>query len=560
MATRVFLSFILLLIFVSGCTQQSRLGGSLSSLTSESSTGTSNVPVPPSPNPTPTPPPSFTPAPTPVPTGVPIATPTPAPTPISSATPTPTPKATPKPTPVPTPVPTPIPTPAPTPSTSPNSGKTYYLSPTGSDSNSGTASSSPWLSPNHAVNCGDTIIAASSSVYSNSNFYTGKWGAVSCPAGNNVAWLKCASFDTCKIISSNGNAGMWVDQSYWGVQGFEVTTTTGIYATCFNVSPNYNNPVNIHHIILANNVANTCQGGGFSGSNRNTTASEDYLAFVGNIAYNTAGGSGVCTSGFNIYQPIKSDSLSGTHMYIGGNFAWANVDGNPCNGTAPTDGEGIILDTLNGSQGGLPSSYNQQVEVTNNLVFMNGGRGIGILGSGNSAAPVFINNNTMYGDNTDTHQIYSQCAELEYQLTSYSSATGNLAVASSSSTCANTPGYAITVENSNSTDSITNTWGFAPNVSTTLLYNDGSFSLGSTNTFGTNPNFSNPVNPGAPNCSGSSNVVSCMSGVISDYTPKVSAATSYGYHIPVSGQTDHLFPKWLCNTNLPSGLVSTSCP
>ena len=37
---------------------------------------------------------------------------------------------------------------------------TYYMSPTGSDSNNGTSPSTPWATPNHAVVCGDVIIAA----------------------------------------------------------------------------------------------------------------------------------------------------------------------------------------------------------------------------------------------------------------------------------------------------------------------------------------------------------------------------------------------------------------
>ena len=78
---------------------------------------------------------------------------------------------------------------------------TYYLSPSGNDSNNGLSTNYAWASPNHSLNCGDVILASAGN-YSNSNFYTGKWGNVNCPAGNNVAWLKCATFDTCKIYAS----------------------------------------------------------------------------------------------------------------------------------------------------------------------------------------------------------------------------------------------------------------------------------------------------------------------------------------------------------------------
>ena len=84
--------------------------------------------------------------------------------------------------------------------TSPAWATSYFLAPAaggGNVSNNGTSPSSPWLSPNHAVNCGDTITAAVSTDYSASNFGSGKWGTVSFPSVNNVAWMICATFDGC---------------------------------------------------------------------------------------------------------------------------------------------------------------------------------------------------------------------------------------------------------------------------------------------------------------------------------------------------------------------------
>src|SRR5713101_5055172 len=105
---------------------------------------------------------------------------------------------------------------------------TYFLAPAsagGNDSNSGLSASAPWLTPNHSVNCGDVIVAAASTAYSYTSFGY-NWGSVTCPAGNNVAWLKCVTFDACKITVSAGgdsNHGMSINNSYWGVQGWEVT-------------------------------------------------------------------------------------------------------------------------------------------------------------------------------------------------------------------------------------------------------------------------------------------------------------------------------------------------
>ena len=93
------------------------------------------------------------------PTPPPTATPTPAPTPAPTPTATPRPSPTPAPTPAPSPTATPTPSPTATPTPSPN-GKTYYLAPTGKDSNAGSISA-PWLSIYAALpklHAGDTLL------------------------------------------------------------------------------------------------------------------------------------------------------------------------------------------------------------------------------------------------------------------------------------------------------------------------------------------------------------------------------------------------------------------
>src|SRR6185312_874990 len=164
--------------------------------------------------------------------------------------------------------------------------KVYYLAPAslgGSDSNTGSFAS-PWLSPNHSLNCGDTIYAIPSTSYAAANFITGKWGTVTCPNANAVAWLQCMVFDGCKI-NAGATAPMIVSASFWGVQGFENTNTSGSSGSCFAAQPP-TTLANIHHIIFANNIANGCGGNGITGYN-NGTASFDYLVIVGNIIYNS---------------------------------------------------------------------------------------------------------------------------------------------------------------------------------------------------------------------------------------------------------------------------------
>ena len=134
---------------------------------------------------------------------------------------------------------------------------TYYLSPSGSDSNTGVSTGSPWLTPKHNLNCGDTILAASSTSYVGTNFRFGEWGFVTCINGNNVAWLKCATFDACKGTISGSNNPMAVTASYWGVQGFENTATVDTNQCFLVYPPNFTQSV--HHVIFANDIANGCE-------------------------------------------------------------------------------------------------------------------------------------------------------------------------------------------------------------------------------------------------------------------------------------------------------------
>ena len=55
----------------------------------------------------------------------------------------------------------------------------------------------------------------------------------------------------------------------------------------------------------------------------------DYMAFIGNVAYNAASTKRGMCSGINIYQPIASDPIAGTHMYVAGNFSYHNMEPNP---------------------------------------------------------------------------------------------------------------------------------------------------------------------------------------------------------------------------------------
>ena len=446
---------------------------------------------------------------------------------------------------------------------SPAWATTYYVAPPsagGNDSNNGLSASAPWLTPNHPVNCGDVILAAPSTSYSSADFI-GSWGSVTCSSGNNVAWLKCATFDACKISAAGGSDAMNISASYWGVSGWEVTSSGN---GCFAVAPPTSS-ASVHHVIYANDIANGCAIGAFSGYN-NGNSGVDYIAYVGNIAWNGSQGSAECTSGFNFFEPVETDSLPGTHIYIAGNFAWDNFEPNPCSGGTPTDGEGIMLDTLSGCQSGYATPYLGQVVVQNNISVFNGGRGIEIGGScantpgSSSSAPVYFRYNTIYGNNADTNQAGANCGEMMMYAVQNVQWNYNIVATNAATGCGSSAVYALSVNFGDSSDQVYNNWAYSAGGSNEVIVSSEGFSFSSNNTLGTNPNFSNPVKPGAPSCSNSTSVANCMATVITNFTPNASSAASYGYQIPSKVQTfDPLFPQWLCNVNLPAGLVTMGC-
>jgi hypothetical protein len=437
-----------------------------------------------------------------------------------------------------------------------SAGTTYYIAPSvagGNDANNGLSPDAPWLSPKHSglVCNSDTIIAAPGT-YSAANFGIYSWGTVTCPSGQGIVWLRCSTFDTCRMTAQPQPVdGIAIGASYWGVQGWEVDGTAAS-GPCFFAYPN--GSATIHHLVFANDIASGCGLNGFDASNAGG-AGVDYFAVVGSIAYNSAGGESWCGSGISIYQPVQSDFLPGTHIYVAGNFSYGNLNGNPCGGGTPTDGEGIILDTFDGSQGHLPAPYSAQAVVDNNILVANGGRGVGVFNNtaGSSHATIYIRRNTTWGNNKGVDADCGGCGELSIDMASNVVALNNL--------IQNTTDYALSAVNlSDLTNEIYANFAYSAAGQNSFLYNTGLFAFGPNNTFNADPLFAHPANPGAPNCAGYSSVPACMATLIANFTPTNSIAVSYGYQMPSPAPAyDALFPKWLCSAHLPAGLVTNGC-
>ncbi len=459
---------------------------------------------------------------------------------------------------------------------------TYFLSPTGNDGNSGVSSDAPWLTPNHAVNCGDKIVAAASNAYVNKNLQT--WGSVNCPTQDNVAWLQCVTFDGCKVVvndASRSSAGITVNTSFWGVSGFEVddTATGGFSLSCFGTDPSNGN---VHHVIFANNVANTCPLAAFGGGSSGKKGT-DYLAIVGNIAYNAGTTNFNCGSNIDVFSPVASDTAPGTHIFVAGNFSFHSVNPEYEN---CYDGNGIIFDTFDGSSTPGLAPYTAQAVIENNLSLANGGAGViveynspndyqGAPRTGVGLSTVYVLNNTLWGNSTGVgpdgggYEYGSpRCGEYRAFQIQNTHASGNLLVTNSqqcygwpftTNYVPQKPNYALVAEETDNTSTITGNWAYSTYGLGTNALNSPGFSFG-VNTTGTDPQLAAPSAPSAPNCTGYADVPHCMAPVVAGFTPHNAAAQAYGYQPPSANNVyDPLFPQWLCNTNLPPGLVTMGC-
>jgi hypothetical protein len=152
------------------------------------------------------------------------------------------------------------------------------------------------------------------------------------------------------------------------------------------------------------------------------------------------------------------------------------------------------------------------------------------------------------------------CAEVRFASSLSSQAYLNLLVTSRTNGCSSSqPIFAFAVTSPDSTDQVFNNFLYSTAGNNTAGSGNG-FSFGPSNLTGISPNFANPVEPGAPSCGSFASVPACMATLIANFTPQNTAAKAYGFQMPSPVQTyDPLFPQWLCNVNLPSGLITMGC-
>ncbi|MFF0022936.1 right-handed parallel beta-helix repeat-containing protein [Streptomyces sp. NPDC005496] len=295
--------------------------------------------------------------------------------------------------------------------------RTYYVSPSGSDGNTGTSPAKPFRTLQKAADNtapGDTVSVMNGT-------YTQR------PGGSDVL-----------VISRSGRSGAPITfqahpghhpvihpvtawngirvngASHIAIRGLEVkgnnanislaeaergaSTKHGKYNTnCVSVEKNRSTGSRPHHIEIAGNTVHDCAGGGISAGDA------DYVTIDRNHVYSNSWYTVFATSGISILAARDVDrGDSGTYkIRITDNVVHDNetkVKWEHCK--CYSDGNGIIVDTLKdkAKAGATGPDYQGRVLVANNVSYDNGGSGIHSYKSQH----VDILNNTAYQNGRST--------------------------------------------------------------------------------------------------------------------------------------------------------------
>jgi len=270
-------------------------------------------------------------------------------------------------------------------------GKTYYVSGSGNDKNTGLSSSSAFRTIQKAADItkpGDTVLIMNG-VYKNA-YRNGNVVSIT-RSGTAKAWIKFKAYPGhFPKLQHNGWNGILIHNgaSYIEVNGLEVignnANVTLDYAmsektnrlnpltsgNCINVDGRKNG--HIHHIRILNNKVHGCGGGGIGAEGA------DYVTIDRNVVFDNAWYSVYANSGISMFHNRMLDNYQGYKMFVTNNKVYNNRQYIPWLKTGTiTDGNGIIIDDLKGTQiNSRWGVYKGRTLVKNNLTFNNGGSGI----------------------------------------------------------------------------------------------------------------------------------------------------------------------------------------
>ncbi len=391
----------------------------------------------------------------------------------------------------------------------PPANHTYYVSPTGNDSNNGLSTASPFLTISRAfkkkfLKPGDLVLVEAGTYEESVDIQT---------AGSSGACITLMGMPGQPVPtvtwSNDNNATINIWAPYIRISGLAVThpepnfnaaSTANTGNTAIDSWGALARDANkiwrptVHHIQIDNTIAYGSGCGGISFENT------DYMLAYGNTVYGNAFSDPDECSGISIYEPVNLDSNSGYHIFVIDNYSFANQNIQPAYGqTYTTDGNGIIIDDGRQTQATQPSppqlpisAYTGATLILGNVVFGNGGRGIHIYESDN----VDVINNVAYQNLNDTKlKNYPSCGgELNAAYAGAIRFESNIAVASANN-------LEVLAQSGAASDQASNFWA-------NDIADVGVVSLGSANTgnagakalYGVNPGFlSASTNPSAAN-------------------------------------------------------------
>ncbi len=274
----------------------------------------------------------------------------------------------------------------------------YFVSPNGSNSNSGTSMADALQTIGAATKLalqGGDCVTVADGTYDETVLVSTSGAADTCTG---YVVFRAASAGGAKVVSTDAYNGFMVNANYVMVDGFDLQdTSTGSAFTAGTNTLSSGKVVVYHHIAAVRNIAHDSGGAGLSALH------SDYVRFEGNTVYNNSSRSDYGDSGIDLWEMQASDTRPGFHIVIRNNLSYSNVESDiPAD--LQTDGEGIILDSFDYADSTYGSTpYTQESLVENNVIWANGGRGIEASGA-QPTSYVTIRNNTVFDDNTQQQQ------------------------------------------------------------------------------------------------------------------------------------------------------------
>jgi hypothetical protein len=448
---------------------------------------------------------------------------------------------------------------------------TYYMSPTGSDSNNGLTVATAWATPNHpGIVCGDVIIAQPGAYTRQFGYWQAPTGCPSTSGGIDgtggvyFATVVCATAFACTDTQPSGNV-FDVTVNNIAIEGWVASAPAG---QTFKADACASGTTHIHHVAFINDISYSSNRGFGTDEcalNHNVPGNGvDEMAIVGAIAQ-SSNNDPICLAAFDDVAPSNFDSNPGTHVFWAGDFAMANDYA--CN---PSDGEGMMFDTWDAH------GYTGQGVIEQSVIYKSARYGLQIFRQGYNPsylAPMFVFNNTFYSNNvgaissgyyaggdiniqgTNAYpiRIYNNIAKTGIAQNLHGGTTDIYALLEGGN-------YSTTIGGSGlqnifkglDTRCVGPSCDSGNNV---IAFNGGSYG---TNTY-MDPLFANTTDlltnrVSTPNCSGYSNVAACMGwngtsatnpSVIYDLTPTASGTAGKGYQPPGPCTADPYFPTWL---------------